>query len=566
MAGVREVHLKVGMEVHVELSTRTKMFTRAPNPAAANRGKAEGTRQRAEGGACAPGRIERGAMRRGRDGEMAGDRGGDAGGDAGVDRGGDGGGANTLIDPLVLGLPGSLPVLNRSAVEMSIRVGLALGCSIAEYTKWDRKSYFYADLPKNYQISQYDLPLCYDGALDVEVWEGEGDGEEGRRVVRVGITRAHLEEDAGKLLHEWPGGGAIEYSIADYNRAGTPLLEIVSEPDLRSSGEAEAYCRQLRDICRSLGVTRGVLQAGHMRFEPNINTVLVLEDGRRVSTPIVEVKNLNSFSAVRGAIEFELSEQPGRWAETGVEMGPGTKSTRGWDDARGVTVLQREKEDAHDYRYFPDPDLLPVTVTREWVRELGGTIGELPTARARRYRESFGLGRDAAERVASEPGLAVLFDGAVDAAATGGLEREKAGKAAANLIVQKGFALAGERGVDAARLGITAGRLGEVVSLRLAGSVSANGAEKLFEHLCDHDEPAGVAAERLGLVQVRDESQLEAWVDAALADPKNAQAVEDVRAGKDAAIGRLIGAVMKASKGQADGGAVREMIVRKVRG
>jgi aspartyl-tRNA(Asn)/glutamyl-tRNA(Gln) amidotransferase subunit B len=268
---IHSVKLKVGLEVHVELATRTKMFSRCPSPAHPEY---------------------------------------------------DGAAPNTLIDPVVLALPGALPVMNREAVQMAMMVGLALNCSIAQRTKWDRKSYFYPDLPKGYQISQYDLPLCFDGIVSVPAIDDKGFVAEGE-AKQIGIIRAHLEEDAGKLLHEAPGGHAIDFSIVDWNRAGTPLLEIVTQPDFETADQVVSFARMLRNICRFLGVTEGIMQKGHMRFEPNINLILTLEGGKTVATPITEVKNLNSFKSLRGAIEYELTEQPRRWVEDQREMGRG---------------------------------------------------------------------------------------------------------------------------------------------------------------------------------------------------------------------------------------------------
>ncbi|HVZ94453.1 MAG TPA: Asp-tRNA(Asn)/Glu-tRNA(Gln) amidotransferase subunit GatB [Phycisphaerales bacterium] len=508
MAAVKSVELIVGMEVHVELATRSKMFTRAPN---------------------------------------------------GAHREFDGAPPNTLIDAVVLGLPGALPVLNRAAVEMSIKVGLALGSTIARFTKWDRKSYFYPDMPKNYQVSQYDLPLCEGGSFELE-----GDGGK-----KIGIIRAHLEEDAGKLLHEWPGGKAIEYSIVDLNRAGTPLLEIVTAPDFRSADEAVEFARELRSVCRFLGVTEGVMQKGHMRFEPNINCKLTLDDGRVVQTPIVEVKNLNSFKSVRGAIEFELREQPRRWERDGREMGTGMKSTRGWDDAKEETFLQREKEDAHDYRYFPDPDLLPVTVGESWVERLKGEMPEMPRARKKRYMGEFGLGEKEASALVEERETSELLDAAVAGVETG--TRGAAGRFAANLILQSGFKRANERAqetgeeVGVHELGITGAQIGGIAVLRSEDAISANAADELFGELCAKadGEDAKVAAERMGLLRVRDDAALERWVDEAISNPANAQAVADLRAGKQQAIGRLVGDVMKRSGGKADAKAAREMMIAK---
>jgi aspartyl-tRNA(Asn)/glutamyl-tRNA(Gln) amidotransferase subunit B len=511
MTRIRDIALIVGMEVHVELSTRTKMFSGAPNPAAP---------------------------------------------------GSDHPDPNSLLDPVVLGLPGALPTLNARAVEMAVRVGLALGCSAAGRTKWDRKSYFYPDMPKNYQISQYDLPVCFDGSVDVPR------GPETDETFRVGIIRAHLEEDAGKLLHELPGGGPasrIDHSIVDLNRAGTPLLEIVTAPDMTSADEAVAFAVMLRNLCRSLGVTEGVMQQGHMRFEPNINCILTLDDGRKVRTPIVEIKNLNSFRSVRAAIEFERREQPRRWEEDGREMGPGAKSTRGWDDEKMLSFLQREKEDAHDYRYFPEPDLLPVDLDPAWVAGLKAGLPEAPHRRERRYRAELGLGAKEAAALVEEPATCAYFEECLShIAAASPTDREAAGRIAANLVLQTGFRLANERTTTVERLGVRPERVAAIAMLRHAGSIPASGADRLFVELTGTDEEPGVLAERLGVMIVRDDAAMEQWVREAIDDPANAGAVADLQAGKQQAIGRIVGAVMKRSGGKADAAAAREMILRAV--
>src|SRR5687768_1605633 len=254
-------------------------------------------------------------------------------------RNGFGGEPNTQVDEQVLGLPGTLPVMNKRAVEYAIKAGLALGCKIARHTKWDRKSYYYPDLPKNYQISQYDLPLCYEGNF-------EG----------VRIRRAHLEEDAGKLLHEAPGGHPIDHSIVDLNRAGTPLLEIVTEPDLSTPADVKRFAEELQKLVQFLGVSEAQMQMGHMRFEPNINVHITDQDGNVHKTAITEIKNLNSFSVLERATAYEIRRQIDQWEQTGSL---GRKSTYGWDEKTESTFHQRDKEDAHDYRYFPDPDLAP---------------------------------------------------------------------------------------------------------------------------------------------------------------------------------------------------------------
>lgn len=538
----------------MELATRTKMFCRAQSPALSVVG----------GEAAQRGGEEYAAT--------------------------DGLAPNTCIDPVVLGLPGALPVPNRAAVEMSIRVGLALGCSIAEVTRWDRKSYFYPDLPKGYQISQFDLPLCFDGAFDLPAPVKAGPAAATGPVAvdwtapprRIGILRAHLEEDAGKLLHEAPGGGAIDFSIADYNRAGTPLLEIVTQPDFTTAEEVVLFCQVLRDLCRALGVTEGVMQKGHIRFEPNINLELTLADGRTVATPIVEVKNLNSFRAVKGAIEFEAREQPGRFLETGRVFGPGTKETRGWDDIRLCTVVQREKEDAHDYRYFPDPDLLPVRIGREWVEAIRAALPEPPLARLKRYRIEYGLGEKEAAALLAEPRDNAFYEDAVAAAARCGLDGTRAGKVCANLVLQSGArrvneAAAADPAGSAPRLvselGIHAVEVGAIAALRDEGVLSAAASDALFGELCGTAprtpaRPLDLAALRSlaqerGLLTLRDDAALAKWVAQAIAE--NAKAAEDVRAGKDAAIGRIVGAVMKLAGGKAEAAAARQAILKALR-
>ncbi|TVQ32119.1 MAG: Asp-tRNA(Asn)/Glu-tRNA(Gln) amidotransferase subunit GatB [Phycisphaeraceae bacterium] len=544
MAEIKSVELKVGLEVHVELATRTKMFTRAPSPAHPDYDDSP---------------------------------------------------PNTLIDPLVLGLPGALPVMNREAVEMSMLVGLALGCEIAEFTKWDRKSYYYPDLPKNYQISQYDLPLCYDGSVYIPLPPTPEEDDEHERHKRIGIIRAHLEEDSGKLLHELPGGHAIDYSVVDFNRAGTPLLEIVTQPDFVNADEVVAFAQFLRNICRFLGVSEGVMQKGHMRFEPNINTIITLDDGHIVKTPIVEIKNLNSFRSLRGAIEYEFKEQPERWKKDGKEMGPGAKSTRGWDDVKLVTLMQREKEDAHDYRYFPDPDLIPVQVSREWKEKVRERLPELPHVRARRYIHDYALHAKEAAALTDEHDVCLFYEETVEAIvqAIPGVLSDRAGRLAANMILQQGAKRANEQAVLVNELGITPGQIAEIVKLREEEKIGSSAADELFGLLCesggsdggsalraesppaDKEDTAQRAvppmtvealAEQHNLLQVRDEGQLDAWIDEVLADPANAKTVEDVKGGKTAAIGRLVGGVMKRSGGAADAKAVRERLEEKLGG
>ncbi|MBX3362289.1 MAG: Asp-tRNA(Asn)/Glu-tRNA(Gln) amidotransferase subunit GatB [Phycisphaeraceae bacterium] len=536
-ADIERVTLVLGMEVHVELSTRSKVFSHAANPAARN----------SSGERASP---------------------------------------NTLIDPVVLALPGSLPILNRAAVEMSMMVGQALGCTLAERTKWDRKSYFYPDLPKAYQISQYDMPLCFDGAIDIPNCDERGEPDPLKGFTRIGIIRAHLEEDAGKLLHELPsadarGGTRIDHSIVDLNRAGAPLLEIVTQPDFTSADQAVAFARLLRMTCRFLGVTEGIMQNGHMRFEPNINCIIYLKNGRTATTPITEVKNLNSFRSLKGAIEHELREQPRRWLEDGVEFGPGTKSTRGWNDARNETFLQRSKEDAHDYRYFPDPDLPVLTIDEPWRERVRASIPELPISRLWRCRERFGLDAREALALVEERSVAEFYDAAVTHASDAGVPGDRAGRLVANLLLQNGAKRVNERASERggnraetspddtessnltiADLGISAAAVGALAALRERGAISANALDELFGLLCEPThagaDPETLALER-NLIIVRDDAAMEKWCAQVLAD--NAPIVDQIKGGKLQAIGRLVGNVMKLSGGTADAAQVRAKLL-----
>jgi aspartyl-tRNA(Asn)/glutamyl-tRNA(Gln) amidotransferase subunit B len=491
----------VGMEVHVELATRTKMFSRTPNVAHPDWYDAP---------------------------------------------------PNSLCDPVCLGLPGALPTMNRRAVEMSMLVGMALGCRIPDRCNWDRKNYFYPDLPKGYQISQYEHPLCAEGAIDIPL----ADGTTGT----VRITRAHLEEDTAKSGHELPGGIETEGTIVDYNRAGTPLLEIVTEPDLCCADDAVTFGRELRAICRALGVTEGIMQRGHMRFEPNINVVLTIDDGREIATPIAEIKNLNSFRAVHGAIEHEVKRQVEQWQEDGLEMGPGAKSTRGWDDVRGVTVLQRSKEDAHDYRYFPEPDLVPLEVDDAWREKIRAQLPELPMQRRSRYQRAWGISAKDAAALTEEPAMAAFFDACVEASVDGG---DTAPLATAKFLLNTGVRVARERDRSVHDCGIDPRQVAGILAMLEAGDVGSSSAATLFGLLCERDDDAREVAGREQLLQVSDTTSLDGWIDEALA--AQPQAAEDFAEGKDAAAGRIIGHVMKASGGAADADLVRTRLVERLR-
>jgi aspartyl-tRNA(Asn)/glutamyl-tRNA(Gln) amidotransferase subunit B len=510
---VASARLKIGMEIHVELATRTKMFTRVANVAHPDHYDAE---------------------------------------------------PNSLIDPMVAALPGALPVINKRAVEMSIMIGLALNCQVAPATahsKWDRKNYFYPDLPKGYQISQYDLPLCFDGAVEIPTPL--------QQHKRIGIIRAHLEEDTGKLGHELPGGFHYEGSLVDLNRAGTPLLEIVTAPDLESADEAVTFGKELRNICRFVRVTEGIMQRGHMRFEPNVNVIIDTDDGHEFATPIVEIKNLNSFKSLKNAIEYELKRQVEQWQLDGIAHRPGLKSTRGWDDVRGVTVLQREKEEAHDYRYFPDPDLPPVVVSDAWREEIAARIPELPMRRRARYQDQYGLPAKDALALTDDADLCFFYEACIEAvhALSGSqVPTLHAGKECAKWLLNAGAKRANDRGVGIHELGISARQIAQIIHLRDQNTIGSTAADELFGLLCEQEyrnaNALDVATAR-GLVQVKDEAQLDQWVDEATA--AQPQAAADFAAGKDAAAGRLVGHVMRISNGQADAAAVNARLREKLR-
>jgi len=490
MVEVREtVEVVIGLEVHVELATRTKMFCRCAN------------------------------------------RFGDP--------------PNTHVCGVCAGLPGVLPVMNARAVELAMRVGLALGCTVAARTKWDRKGYYYPDLPKNYQISQYDLPLCADGRLDLPA-----DGGPPRR---VRIRRVHLEEDAGKNTHAAAGHTAV-----DLNRAGVPLLEIVSEPDLGGVADTLAYARVLHRLVRWLGASEANMQMGQMRFEPNIN-LHIASGGRTVRTPICEVKNLNSFRALERTVAFEIDRQLGAWRQDpdGFTLEKLGKQNRGYDDAREQTVFQREKEEAHDYRYFPDPDLVPVEVDDAWRQRVAASIGELPLARRRRYQEAYGLDAKAADALTQDPATGELLDGAVAAGADA--------QRCANLLLGRAAALANERGCAIGNLGLSAEQLAELAQLLAAGDINATAADKVLAELVDSPGGARELAEARGLLAVTDGEQLAAWVDAAVA--ANPDAVAQATAGgkkQKKAFGFLMGQVMQASGGAASPQEVQRLLREKL--
>ena len=453
--------------------------------------------------------------------------------------------ANSNVCPVCLGMPGSLPVINKQAYEYAVLTALALNCQIAGFTKWDRKSYYYPDLPKNYQISQYDLPMSEHGYIEIPLADG------GTKKIR--ILRAHLEEDAGKNLHE-----GLAHSQVDLNRAGTPLLEIVTEPDLNSAEECRALAMELQRIVKFLGVSHGDMQKGHMRFEPNIN--LEIEDhGTIYKTPICEIKNLNSFRAVEGAVAYEQWRQLEEFKQNrDFTLEKCGKQNRGWDDVKQQTVFQREKEEAHDYRYFPDPDLVPVEMDDAWLERIAASLCELPQAMQQRFIREYGLNDYDAGVLTAERATANFFDAAVQAGGDA--------KRVANLVTQQGLKIANDRDCRLDEIGIAAEQVTKLAKLIDGGTINASAGATIFEKMLDDDDEPQIIAEKLQLVQVSDSGALERLLDEVLATHE--QAVADFKAGgKKAgkARGFLLGQVMQKTKGQANPKVVGELLDQKLK-
>ena len=451
---------------------------------------------------------------------------------------------NSRVCPVCLGMPGVLPVMNKQALEYAVMVALALNCEIAKFTKWDRKSYYYPDLPKNYQISQYDLPLSANGFIEIPLESG--------RTKRIGIIRAHLEEDAGKNLHT-----AGNFSQVDLNRTGTPLLEIVTEPDMNSAAEVRALAVELQRIVRYLGVSEADMQKGHMRFEPNINLVIT-KDGKEYKTPIVEVKNLNSFRALERSVDYEVQRQLDGFLETGEVTEMGNKTTRGWDADREVTVLQREKEEAHDYRYFPEPDLVPVELTEPWLKDIESHLCELPIKKQMRYVNEYKLSDYDAGVLTGEHSMAEYYEEVI--AESGEPKRT------CNIITQDLLKLANEKGCGVVELGIPAKHIAELSKMVVTGDVSATAATTITNIMVSSlDKTPHQIAEEHDLIQKSDADELETIVERVLSE--NPKAVKDVTEGgkkSKKARGFLLGQVMQKTQGQANPKVVSEILDKKL--
>lgn len=437
---------------------------------------------------------------------------------------------NSLTSPITLGMPGVLPVLNKECVNMGILTGLALNCEIPSRCKFDRKQYFYPDLPKGYQISQYDEPICVNGYLDIN----------GKR---IGITRAHLEEDAGKLVHAGADGLAgSSYSLVDLNRAGTPLLEIVSEPDMRSSEEARNYMEELRDIVRYIGVCDGNLEEGSMRCDANIS---IMPKGSKEFGTRAEIKNVNSFSALQRAIEYEIERQ----IEIVEEGGQVVQETRLWDDNSRETRSMRGKEDAHDYRYFPEPDLMPLEISREWVQRIKDSMPELPAQKRARY-QGLGLSEYDANVIVEQMGLALFFDKVLELGATP--------KIAVNFIMGEIAAYLKEDHIEITDTKLTPENLAELISLIEKGTISNNIGKQIIIEMMKDGTKASAIVEKKGLSQITDEGAIKEIVQKIVdANPAQVQAYQN---GKTNLLGFFVGQVMKETKGRANPKTVNELL------
>ncbi len=470
----REFETVIGLEIHCELATKTKIFCSCPTTFGAKE--------------------------------------------------------NENVCPVCLGLPGTLPVLNRSVVDFAVRAGLALNCEISTRSKMDRKNYFYPDLPKAYQISQYDEPICKNGYLDIDLEDGTKK--------RIGITRIHIEEDAGKLTHSYRS------TLIDNNRCGVPLIEIVTEPDMRSAYEAEAFARKIRSIIQATGSSDCRMQEGSIRFDVNLS---VMPKGSEVFGTRTEMKNLNSFRSLIRAVGYESRRQE----DLIIDGEKVIQETRRWDDSKGMSVSMRSKEDAHDYRYFPDPDLVPIILTEEYIQNMKDTLPELPEARLKRYTQDLSLTAFDAKQITSESEITEFFEEAIKYADA---------KSVANYIIVDIFALLKTTEENFTDLRISPKQLAELINMVKDARISISASKKALSTMFETGEDASFVVEKLGLLQVSDESTIKSLVAQVIAD--NPKSVEDYKGGKKQAMGYLVGQVMRASKGSANPKVVNELVMK----
>jgi aspartyl-tRNA(Asn)/glutamyl-tRNA(Gln) amidotransferase subunit B len=450
---------------------------------------------------------------------------------------------NSATCPVCIGMPGVLPVMNREAFDLALKAAMALNCEIAPFTKWDRKNYYYPDLPKNYQISQYDLPFSKEGWLEIDTAGGSK---------RIGLIRVHLEEDAGKMLHDESGRG--QDSLVDLNRTGTPLLEIVSKPDMTSPEEAKAYLEELRLLLRELKVSDCEMQEGSLRVDANVN-IKMQKDGPIVATPIVEVKNLNSFRAVERAMAYEAQRQYEEFQRTGKKMGDVAKATAGWDEHQGITVVQRRKEEASDYRYFPEPDLVPIEVDDAWLARIRAAMGELPAARRARFQSQHQLsGYDARVLVSQGHAFADYFEEVASLSADA--------KAASNWCTNQVLQVLNEKKQAIGDFALRPPALADLIGRVKKHHINAQRAREVFGQMVETGQTAEAVIRKLGLDVSFDSNQLRELVKKSIAG--NPKAVADVKAGKGKAIDALVGPVMRETKGKAPTDEIRRLLAEEL--
>ena len=446
---------------------------------------------------------------------------------------------NSNVCPVCLGMPGVLPVLNRNHVEFIMKMGLATNCTIAPKSIFARKNYFYPDLPKGYQISQYEEPICMNGWLDVELKDGS--------TRRIGITRIHMEEDAGKSIHDQDTD-----TLVDVNRCGVPLIEIVSEPDMHTPHEAYQYLSMIRQIVTYLGICDGNMEEGSLRCDANVS---VRKKGETKLGTKLEVKNLNSFRFVEKALEYEITRQI-EALENGVTI---VQQTLLWDSDKGMCIPMRSKEEAHDYRYFPDPDLVPVLVNQEWIDDMKSQLPELPVVRRNRYMNEFKLPKYDADILTGERELADYFDGIISNLKT---KSEETFKIASNWTMVDVLRVINDQHIAVSDFPVSPKNLSDMINLIIDGTISGKIAKDVFEEMLMTQETPKAIVEKKGLMQVSDESAIEKMIDEILAN--NQGQVEQYKSGKQQVFGFFVGQTMKAMKGKANPKVVNEVLQRKL--
>lgn len=453
---------------------------------------------------------------------------------------------NTNVCPVCMGMPGVLPVLNQRVLEYAVKAGLALNCTIANYSKFDRKQYFYPDLPKNYQISQYDLPIAEHGLLEIEL-----DDEAGKPVrKRIGITRLHMEEDAGKLVHAGSDRlSGSSYSLVDFNRTGVPLIEIVSEPDMRSGAEAAEYARELRRIMLYLGVSDGNMQEGSLRCDVNISVRPV---GTEKFGTKVEIKNMNSFNAIERAINYEIERQIGA-IESGERI---VQETRLWEEGSQRTISMRVKEGSSDYRYFPEPDLVPIQVSETQLSQWQADLPELPAQKRQRYESELGLSSYDARVLTDDRAIAEYFEAT--------LAQSAPAKQAANWVMGDISAYLNSEKLGIWQIPLTPKTLAEMIGLIENGTISNKIAKDILPELLAKGGSAQELVESKGLIQISDTGAIEAAIDAVIA--ANPDELAKYRAGKTKLLGFFVGQVMKETGGRADPKLTNQLLVKKLNG